>query len=124
MNFLKTKFLCTVLKTAILIIYIHERNWNSHALMFSFKTCKLLCACLYSKSRLTNYNLSLPHNYQGPEHIRHYDQKSCHVMSYENPTYSGCSLIYRTRKPLSNIATVSTSLEHAFILFKFLQDQK
>lgn len=69
MNFLKTNFLCTVIKIAILITYSHERNWNSHALMFSFKTCKLLCACLYSKSRLTNYNLSWPHKYQGPEHI-------------------------------------------------------
>lgn len=129
MNFLKTNFLCTVIKIAILI-YIHERNWNSHALMFSFKRVNscVLASIVKVGWRITIYldriNIKDLNIFTFTYTTVWSKIMSRHVFSYQNPTHSGYSLIYRTRKPLSNIATVSASLEHAFILFKFSQDQK
>lgn len=65
------------LKTAILMIYIHERNWNRRALIcISFKKCKIWCACLYSKGRLfTNFSPSWPHECigQGRPYIKYWN---------------------------------------------------
>lgn len=129
MNFLRTNFLCTVIKTAILIILtMKEIGAVMRIFFFHLKRAN---SCVLVSIVKVGWRISIHRDlinikdlniFTFPYAILWLKIKSLHISS--KLYYLLVQFDASDQEASINIATVTASLEHAFILFKFLQDHK